>query len=169
LLPFLDAEVSSALAAAMERNGILLHRNERVQECVAHGPNQIALKLASGGELTVEAVLVASGRNSNTAQLNLPAAGVVTGERGLLQVDEHYRTSATHIYAAGDVIGFPALASTSIEQGHRAVSHAFNLSARAGLPKLLPTGIYTIPEASMVGETEETLKKQGVDYLVGRG
>jgi NAD(P) transhydrogenase len=169
LLPFLDAEVSSALAAAMERNGILLHRNERVQECVAHGPNQIALKLASGGELTVEAVLVASGRKSNTAQLNLPAAGVVTGERGLVQVDEHYRTSAPHIYAAGDVIGFPALASTSIEQGHRAVSHAFNLSARAGLPKLLPTGIYTIPEASMVGETEETLKKQGVDYLVGRG
>ena len=164
LLPFLDAEVSSALAAAMKRNGILLHRNERVQECVALGLNQIALKLASGGELTVEAVLVASGRKSNTAQLNLPAAGVATGERGLLQVDEHYRTSAPHIYAAGDVIGFPALASTSIEQGHRAVSHAFNLSARAGLPKLLPTGIYTIPEASMVGETEETLKKQGVDY-----
>jgi NAD(P) transhydrogenase len=168
LLPFLDAEVSSALAAAMKRKGILLHQNERVQECVAHGPNQIALKLASGGELTVEAVLVASGRKSNTAQFNLAAAGVATGERGLLQVDEHYRTSAPHIYAAGDVIGFPALASTSIEQGHRAVSHAFNLSARAGLPKLLPTGIYTIPEASMVGETEETLNKQGVDYVVGR-
>ena len=168
LLPFLDAEVSSALAAAMKRNGICLHQNERVQECVAHGLNQIALKLASGGELTVEAILVASGRKSNTAQLNLTAAGVVTGERGLVQVDEHYRTSAPHIYAAGDVIGFSALASTSIEQGHRAVSHAFNLSARAGLPKLLPTGIYTIPEVSMVGETEETLKKQGVDYVVGR-
>jgi NAD(P) transhydrogenase len=168
LLPFLDAEVSNALAAAMKRNGILLHQNERVDECVALGLNQIALKLASGGELTVEAVLVASGRKSNTAQLNLPAADVVTGERGLLQVDEHYRTSAPHIYAAGDVIGFPALASTSIEQGHRAVSHAFNLSTRAGLPKLLPTGIYTIPEASMVGETEETLKKQGVDFVVGR-
>jgi NAD(P) transhydrogenase len=169
LLPFLDAEVSSALAAAMKRNGILLHRNERVEKCVVTGPERIALKLASGGELTVEAVLVASGRTSNTAQLNLTAAGVVTGERGLVQVDEHYRTSAPHIYAAGDVIGFPALASTSIEQGHRAVSHAFNLSARAGLPKLLPTGIYTIPEASMVGETEESLKKQGVDYVVGRG
>jgi NAD(P) transhydrogenase len=133
------------------------------------GPDRIALKLASGGELTVEAVLVAAGRKSNTAQLNLPVAGVAVGERGLVRVDEHYRTSAQHIYAAGDVIGFPALASTSIEQGHRAISHAFDLGARAGLPKLLPTGIYTIPEVSMVGETEESLKKQGVDYVVGRG
>lgn len=160
LLPFLDTEVSSALATAMKRNGILLHRNERVEECLALGLNRIALKLASGGKLMVEAVLVASGRKSNTAQLNLPAAGVAVGERGLVRVDEHYRTSVPHIYAAGDVIGFPALASTSIEQGHRAVSHAFHLNARAGLPILLPTGIYTIPEASMVGETEETLKKK---------
>jgi NAD(P) transhydrogenase len=169
LLPFLDAEISRALGAAMERNGIWLHRNERVQECVVAGPDLIALKLASGGELSVEAVLVAAGRESNTAQLNLPAAGVTVGERGLVRVDDHYRTSAPHIYAAGDVIGFPALASTSIEQAHRAVSHAFGLGARAGLPKLLPTGIYTIPEVSMVGDTEESLKKQGVDYVVGRG
>ena len=169
LLPFLDAEVSSTLAAAMKRNGILLHRNERVEKCVVASPERISLTLASGGELTVEAVLVAAGRTSNTAQLNLPAAGVAMGERGLVRVDEHYRTSAQHIYAAGDVIGFPALASTSIEQAHRAVSHAFDLGAHAGLPKLLPTGIYTIPEVGMVGETEESLKKQGMDYVVGRG
>jgi NAD(P) transhydrogenase len=169
LLPFLDAEVSNALAAAMKRNGILRHQNERVEKCVVTGPEQITLKLASGGELTVEAVLVAAGRTSNTAQLNLPAAGVAVGERGLVRVDEHYRTSAPHIYAAGDVIGFPALASTSIEQAHRAVSHAFDFGAHTGLPKLLPTGIYTIPEAGMVGETEESLKQQGVDYVVGRG
>jgi NAD(P) transhydrogenase len=169
LLPFLDGEVSRALGDAMQRNGILLHRNERVQECVVAGPNSIALKLGSGIELAVEAVLVASGRKSNTAELNLSAAGVTIGERGLVPVDEFYRTSAQHIYAAGDVIGFPALASTSIEQGHRAISHAFDLGARAGLPKLLPTGVYTIPEVSMVGETEESLKKQGVDYVVGRG
>jgi NAD(P) transhydrogenase len=168
LLPVLDGEVSRALGEAMERNGILLHRNERVQECVAAGPARIVLKLASGVELAVEAVLVASGRKSNTAELNLAAAGVTVGERGLVHVDEHYRTSVSHIYAAGDVIGFPALASTSMEQGHRAMCHAFGLEARAGLPSLLPTGIYTIPEAGMVGETEETLKKQGVDYVVGR-
>jgi NAD(P) transhydrogenase len=169
LLPFLDGEVSRALADAMKRNGVLLHLNERVQVCTAAGPNRIVLKLSSGAELAVEAVLVASGRSSNTAELNLPAAGVAVGERGLVHVDEHYRTSVPHIYAAGDVIGFPALASTSLEQGHRAMRHAFDLNARAGLPPLLPTGIYTIPEVSMVGETEETLKKQGVDYVVGRG
>ena len=168
LLPFLDAEVSRALAAAMERNGILLYQNERVQECVVTNPNQFMLKLASKRELPVDAVLVASGRKSNTAELNLPAAGVAVGERGLVQVDEHYRTSVPHIYAAGDVIGFPALASTSIEQGYRAMCHAFELEARAGLPSLLPTGIFTIPETSMVGETEETLTKKGVEYLVGR-
>lgn len=168
LLPFLDAEVSHALAAAMERNGISLHRNERIQECIATDPNRIMLKLASGLELAVESVLVAAGRKSNTAKLNLPAAGVTAGERGLIRVDEHYRTSVPHIYAAGDVIGFPALASTSLEQGYRAVSHAFGLESPAGLPSILPMGVYTIPEVSMVGETEETLKKQGVDYVVGR-
>jgi NAD(P) transhydrogenase len=168
LLPFLDAEVSQALAAAMKRNGILLHRNERIQDCAATDPNRISLKLSSGLELKVDAVLVAAGRKSNTVELNLPAAGITPGERGLIRVDEHYRTSVPHIYAAGDVIGFPALASTSLEQGYRAVNHAFNLEAGAGLPSLLPTGIFTIPEASMVGETEETLKKKGVDYVVGR-
>jgi len=168
LLPFLDGEVSHALGAAMEKNGILLHRNERVQECVVTDPNRIILKLASGTELPAEAVLVAAGRKSNTAELNLSAAGVAVGERGVLQVDEHYRTSVSHIYAAGDVIGFPALASTSLEQGYRAACHAFDLKSLAGLPSLLPTGVYTIPEVSMAGETEEMLKKQGVDYLVGR-
>ncbi|HEX3625534.1 MAG TPA: Si-specific NAD(P)(+) transhydrogenase [Verrucomicrobiae bacterium] len=168
LLPFLDAEVSQALATAMEGNGILFHRKERIQKCAGTGPNQIKLKLSSGRELEVEAVLVAAGRTSNTAKLNLPATGVSVGERGLIHVNEHYQTSVPHIYAAGDVIGFPALASTSLEQGYRAACHAFSLEARAGLPSLLPTGIFTIPETSMVGETEETLKKQGVDYVVGR-
>ncbi|HEY1789409.1 MAG TPA: Si-specific NAD(P)(+) transhydrogenase, partial [Verrucomicrobiae bacterium] len=168
LLPFLDSEVSRALAEAMVRNGISLHRSERIQECAATDPNRIVLKLSSGLELAVDAVLVAAGRKSNTAELNLPAAGVTPGERGLIRVDEHYRTSVPNIYAAGDVIGFPALASTSLEQGYRAMCHAFGLGAPAGLPSILPTGVYTIPEVSMVGETEETLKKQGVDYVVGR-
>lgn len=168
LLPFLDSEVSRALAAAMQRNGILLHQNEHVQECASTGPNQIKLKLGSGQELPADAVLVTAGRKSNTAKLNLPAAGVPVGERGLIQVDENYRTSVPHIYAAGDVIGFPALASTSLEQAYRAVCHAFGLAAGSGLPSLLPTGVYTIPEVGMVGETEETLTKQGVKYIVGR-
>ena len=92
----------------------------------------------------------------------------MVGDHGLVHVDEHYRTSAPHIYAAGDVIGFPALAATSMEQARRAVRHAFELKVRTEISRCLPTGIYTIPEASMVGATEESLKKQGIEYVVGR-
>lgn len=168
ILPFLDSEVSHALAEAMERNGIMLHRRERVLKCEATDADRITLTLASGGELAVEAVLVAAGRTSNSMQLNLAAAGITTGDHGLVQVDEFYRTTTANIYAAGDVIGFPALASTGLEQGLRAIGHAFNLRVRSGPPKLLPTGIYTIPEVSMVGETEKSLIEHRVDYVIGR-
>jgi NAD(P) transhydrogenase len=168
LLPFLDGEVSRALAAAMGRNGVVFHPNEKVTDCRARGSAGIRLYLSSRASLTVDAVLVAAGRQSNTEKLNLPAAGVTVGERGVIPVDDHFRTSAPHIYAAGDVIGFPALASTSMEQARRAVCHALGLESRVGISHLLPNGIYTIPEVSMVGETEESLQKQGVDYVVGR-
>jgi NAD(P) transhydrogenase len=140
----------------------------QVLECHPRGQAGIRLRLSSGITLSVDAVLVAAGRKSNTEKLNLAAAGVKVGERGLIPVDDHFRTNVPHIYAAGDVIGFPALASTSMEQGRRATRHALGLEARAGISHLLPNGIYTIPEVSMVGETEESLKKQGVDYVVGR-
>lgn len=168
LLSFLDAEVSRALATAMERNGLRMHLKERIQECIMADANQIRLKLSSGQQLEVDAVLVAAGRKSNTANLNLQATKVAVGEHGLIKVDENYCTSDPDVYAAGDVIGFPALASTSLEQGYRAVCHAFGFAAGCGLPLLLPTGVYTIPEAGMVGETEESLTKQGIKYVVGR-
>jgi NAD(P) transhydrogenase len=168
LLPFLDGEISRALAVAIRRDGVVLHQNEQVLECHPRGTAGIRLCLSSGMTLMVDAVLVAAGRQSNTEKLNLPAAGVVVGERGLIPVDDHFRTNVPHIYAAGDVIGFPALASTSMEQARRAVRHALGLEVRTGISHLLPNGIYTIPEVSMVGETEESLKKQGVDYVVGR-
>ncbi len=168
LLPFLDGEVSRALAAAMKGAGVVFHQKAQVLECQPRGPAGIRLPLSSGITLTVDAVLVAAGRQSNTEELNLPAAGVVVGERGLIPVDEHFRTNVPHIYAAGDVIGFPALASTSMEQARRAARHACGFEPRADISHLLPNGIYTIPEVSMVGETEESLKKQGVDYIVGR-
>ena len=168
LLPFLDAEVSQALSVAMERNGIVFHRNERVLECAGKGADGIVLKVTSGAVVKVDAVLVAAGRKSNTEHLNLAAADVAVGDHGLVHVDEHYRTSVPHIYAAGDVIGFPALAATSMEQARRAVRHAFELKVRTEISRCLPTGIYTIPEASMVGATEESLKKQGIEYVVGR-
>jgi len=167
LLPFLDTEVSLALAAAMERSGIVFQWNENVRQCVVAESGEVTLSLSSGASLTVDAVLVAAGRKSNTGTLNLSLAGVTTGERGIIPVDKQYRTNVPHIYAAGDVIGFPALASTSMEQARRAVSHAMGLEASAIAP-LLPNGIYTIPEVSMVGETEESLKKQGIDYVAGR-
>jgi NAD(P) transhydrogenase len=166
LLPFLDREVSHALAAAMARSGIVFHWKEEVGHCTA-GAEGVTLEFVSGATLTVDALLVAAGRQSNTGALDLARAGVATGKRGLIPVDENYRTNVESIYAAGDVIGFPALASTSMEQARRAVRHAFGAKANV-LSPLLPNGIYTIPETSMVGETEESLTKKGIPFVVGR-
>jgi NAD(P) transhydrogenase len=167
LLPFLDAEVSEALVGAFQRSGIVFHWKENVQKCIPLESGGVRLELSSGAILISDAVLVAAGRQSNTANLGLERAGVNTGKRGIIPVNEHFQTSAENIYAAGDVIGFPALASTSMEQARQAVRHALGLAGSAISP-LLPNGIYTIPEVSMVGETEESLKKKGVAYIVGR-
>jgi NAD(P) transhydrogenase len=174
LLPFLDAEVSRALVVVMARSGIDFHWKERVQacdtleSCPQAGSGRVRLTLDSGRSLGVDAVLVAAGRKSNVEDLNLQAAGVTVGERGVIRVDEHFRTNVPHIYAAGDVIGFPALASTSMEQARLAVRRALGLAVRSEISHLLPNGVYTIPEVGMVGETEESLRQQGVDYVVGR-
>jgi NAD(P) transhydrogenase len=167
LLPFLDAEVSQALAGAFQRSGIIFHWKENVQKCVPQDSGGVRLELSSGAVLTADAVMVAAGRQSNTTRLQLETAGVKTGRRGIIDVNEHYQTNIENIYAAGDVIGFPALASTSMEQARRAVRHALGLEGSAISP-LLPNGIYTIPEVSMIGETEESAKKKGIAYLVGR-
>ena len=167
LLPFLDAEVSKELAGAFERSGIVFHWKEKVLKCIPQESGCVRLELSSGAAPIFDAVLVAAGRKSNTAGLGLEKAGVKTGERGLIPVNEHFQTNIENIYAAGDVIGFPALASTSAEQARRAVRHALGLSGSAISP-LLPNGVYTIPEVSMVGETEESLKKKGITYIVGR-
>jgi NAD(P) transhydrogenase len=167
LLPFLDAEISEALAGAFQRSGIVFHWKENVQKCIPLDSDGVRLELSSGAELTSDAVLVAAGRQSNTANLGLEKAGVKTGARGVIPVNEHFQTNVENIYAAGDVIGFPALASTSAQQARQAVRHALGL-AGSPISPLLPNGIYTIPEASMIGETEESLKKKGVAYIVGR-
>ncbi len=173
LMPFLDSAISRALVAQMERSGIVFHWKERAESCTrqeppAQGkPAQFLLKLSSGQVLTVDEVLVAVGRHSNTAGLNLEAAGVTLGDHGLVTVDDSFRTNIPHIYAAGDVIGFPALASTSMEQARRAVRHAFGFGVYEGNPQILPHGIWTIPEIGMVGETEDSLKSKGIGYVVG--
>ncbi len=168
LLPFLDREVSQAIAAAMTANGVIFHWNERVTTCDASMPGHVMLTLSSGARLECDGVLVCAGRCSNTESLNLAAAGLTPGKRGLVVVDAHYRSEVPHIFAAGDVIGPPSLASTSVEQARVAMCHAFDFGMKCEIAPILPTGIYTIPEASMVGETEESLKEKQIDYLVGR-
>jgi NAD(P) transhydrogenase len=169
LLPFLDAEVAQALQVSMEQLGILFHWQERVETCEASpGNGPVTLRLTSGASLEADTVLVAAGRSSNTQDLALDNAGVAQGKRGLVTVDRNYQTSVSHIYAAGDVIGFPALAATGMEQARVAMSHAFDLGFKPEIASILPTGIYTIPEVSMAGETEASLREKGVDYVPGK-
>jgi NAD(P) transhydrogenase len=112
--------------------------------------------------------LYAAGRNGNTAELACEKAGLQPVERELLKVDEKFRTTVPHIYAVGDVIGFPALGSTSMDQGRVAVTHMFGLHDVERVATQFPFGIYTIPEVSMVGQTEEAARKQGIEIVVGR-
>jgi len=168
LLTFLDTDVSRALETAMAGNGIRFHWNERVIRCDSSQPGDVILTLSSGETLACDGILVCSGRTSNTGDLNLEAAGLLPGKRGLIPVDGHFRTAVPHIYAAGDVVGPPALAATGMEQARVAVCHAFGSTMKGNISPLLPTGVYTIPEAAMVGETEESLVAKGVAYIVGR-
>lgn len=168
LLGFLDADISATLEAAMAGLGIAFVWGERVTGCDVPAAGKIKLTLSCGRVVETQHVLVCAGRESKADRLNLPAAGVQLGEKGRVAVNEHFQTNVPHVYAVGDLIGFPALASTSSEQGRAAACHAFGLEELADMPPLLPTGIYTIPEVGAVGETEEGLKKAGVPYVVGR-
>ena len=168
VLPFLDAEVSTALAREMERIGVQIRLGQQVALAAAKDAG-VDMELAPSGEhLMVDLVLVAAGRVPGTAALALDKAGLVPGRRGVLEVDADYRSAVPHIYAAGDVIGSHGLASTAAEQGRIAVMHMFGRKYRSALPEVLPYGIFTIPEVSMAGETEDSLKAKGVDYVVGR-
>ena len=168
LMPFLDEEISRLLAAAMAANGVQFHWQERVTACRISPAGEVVLSLTSGATLTCDGLLVCAGRQSNTAGLNLAAAGLEPGKRGLVPVNEHFQSAVSHIYAAGDVVGPPALAATGIEQARVAVAHAFGSAFKKDIALILPTGIYTIPEASMAGETEAGLREQGIDYIAGR-
>ena len=164
---FLDVDVSNTLRSRMTKLGIEFIIPANVEKCEVDD-DSVALKLDSGRSLEVDAVLVASGRTGNTATLNLHTAGLEADRRGQLDVNEEYQTSVPHIYAAGDVIGFPALASTSMEQARLAMVNAFQLIYKKEVAPILPYGIYTIPEVSMAGESEQSLNKAGVDYVVGK-
>jgi NAD(P) transhydrogenase len=168
LLPQIDREIVRVLTGEIEsRLGVSFHLGSDVREIEKVG-DKVALTLASGSALVLDTVLYAAGRSSNTAALDLDAAGVKTGNRGLIEVDEHFRTNVPHIYAAGDVIGFPALASTSMEQARVAVVHAFDLKYKTAVASTLPYAIYTIPELATVGMTEEDCRKKGIECAAGR-
>ncbi|MGE3807555.1 MAG: Si-specific NAD(P)(+) transhydrogenase [Gemmataceae bacterium] len=166
LLGFLDLEIAQALCEQMQSLGVRILLPEGVASVKAG--ERLEVTFNSGAKLSPDAILVSSGRDGNTAELNLGCLGIEVNSQSKIPVNEHYQTSVPHIYAAGDVIGKPALASTSMEQARVAMVHAFDLGYRKGLPHLLPYGIYTIPECSIAGATEEELKQQGVPYVVGR-
>jgi NAD(P) transhydrogenase len=166
LLPWLDAELSLAMQDLFAMAGIDLYQRTRALKLEA-GDKDVLVTLSDGSRLVAEKVLVASGRIGNVDALNLEAAGLKATDRRLLEVNAYYHTAVPHVYAAGDLVGFPGLASTSMEQGRVAMNHAFS-GVRKKLVDLLPVGIYTIPEVSGVGETEEQLKAKGQDYVVGK-
>ena len=167
LLPFLDSEISDRLRDRLAELGMNFWFNERpvkVENSVAGAK----LTMKSGKILETDAALFAAGRRAAVDGLALEKAGLAVNDRGYIAVDENYRTAVPNIYAAGDVIGFPALASTSMEQGRVAVCHAFGFQYKQRVASMLPMGIYTIPEISAAGETEDSCKEKRIDHCVGR-
>ena len=170
LLPFVDAEIIEALAYHLRERRVTLRLNEKVHavETIEDGSGRrVKTTLASGKQIITDKALCSTGRIGATAALTLAAAGLNADDRGRLKVNQFYQTKVENIYAVGDVIGFPSLASASMEQGRLAVCHAFGVAARYA-PELFPYGIYTIPEISFVGHTEEELTEQGVPYEIGK-
>lgn len=167
LLPFLDAEISERLRVRLAALGMQFWFNERPVK-VQTTASGVHLVMKSGKTLETESVLFAAGRRAAVGGLSLEKAGLGVNEHGYISVDENYRTAVPNIYAAGDVIGFPALASTSMEQGRVAVCHAFGFKYKQRVASMLPMGVYTIPEISAAGETEESCKEKMIDFCVGR-
>jgi NAD(P) transhydrogenase len=167
LLPFLDGEMVEKLIGSMQRMRIALRLGARWAEVKRQG-ERITTRFQDGSEVTSEHLLYAAGREGRTAELGLDSIGVLPDKRGYLYVNEKYQTTVPHIFAAGDAIGFPALAATSMEQGRVAVCHAFGFAYKQAVSDLLPYGVYTIPEISALGETEESCHGIGAAYVVGR-
>jgi NAD(P) transhydrogenase len=167
VLPFLDAELSAALRERLSGLGVKFYLGERMGP-IERTKQGVRITLTSGTTIEAESALFAAGRRGAVDELQLEKAGLALNKRGYIDVNASYQTAVPSIYAAGDVIGFPALASTSMEQGRVAVCHAFNFQYKQRVASMLPMGVYTIPEISAVGESEETCKEKGIEYEVGR-
>ncbi|NGZ08706.1 MAG: Si-specific NAD(P)(+) transhydrogenase [Nitrospira sp. LK70] len=166
LLEFADAEIIDRLQRQMKDVGVTLYHNEEVLAIKKEPDNTIHVELQHSEPIQTSTLMYAIGRVGATKGLNLEAAGLKPDNRGRLRVNEHFQTAVPHIYGAGDVIGFPALASTSMQQGRHASCNAFGHPDQTD-NSLLPYGIYSIPQISMVGRNEEELTRAGVPYAVG--
>jgi NAD(P) transhydrogenase len=165
LLEFADAEIVEALSYHLRDNRVTMRLNEEV-ESVEDTPTGVVANLMSKKKISGDALLYAVGRQGNVEELDLPAAGLEADSRGRIPVSPCYQTKQPHIYAAGDVIGFPSLASVSMEQGRIAAATALGIPVHSN-PATYPYGIYTIPEISFIGKTEEQLTDEDVPYEVG--
>jgi NAD(P) transhydrogenase len=167
LLEFVDHEIIESLCYQLRQLGTVFRLGEKViQVGIDQERDRVFAKLESGKIVRGQALLYTIGRQANSDQLNIEAAGLAADTRGKLAVNENFQTSVPHIYAAGDVIGFPALASTAMEQGRLASCHMFGKPSKM-MSHLIPYGIYAIPEISMVGATEEELTRQKAPYEIG--
>lgn len=171
VLGFLDQEIAEAFQYFMRQSGITLRLGEKVESIEKTPPLNgegvtVQANLESGKTLKAKALLYAIGRQGVCGDLGLDNVGLTFDDRERLKVNDYYQTEVEHIYAAGDVIGFPALASTAMEQGRRAICHAFG-APTDGFADLFPFGIYSVPEISMVGKTELQLTEEGIPYEAG--
>ncbi len=170
LLSFVDSEIIDSLIYHLRSHRLTLRLGEAVSQMERvedEKGSRVRIQLASGKQITAEKALYSIGRTGATSKLNLECVGIKPDGRGRLSVNENYQTEVTHIYAVGDVIGFPSLASTSMEQGRLAAAHAFAVPTNS-VPELFPYGIYAIPEISTVGRSEEELTAAGIPYEVGK-
>lgn len=165
LLDFVDAEIVESLSYQLRQRGTTMRLGEEVRSfsCTA---GRATAELVSGKKIVSDMILFSAGRTGAVERLNLAAVGIEADDHGRIPVDTLYRTKVEHIYACGDVIGFPSLASTAMEQGRLAAAHAFGKDV-SPMPRVFPYGIYTIPEISMVGPTESELTKGAVPYEIG--
>ena len=175
VLDFLDHEIKQTLLYRMRTSGVIFRLGEEVESVKVTGPNRVEALCLSGKVVTAQHALHAAGRVGNTDRLGLNTIGLETNHRGLLTVNEAFQTALPHVYAVGDVVGFPALAATAMHQGRLASAHAFlNAPEEAEEQESpnspiapLPYGIYTIPEVSTVGASEEMLTRERVPYEIG--
>lgn len=168
ILGFVDNELVDSLVYKLREQKAVIITNDKVVRCTRSPDGRAVTYLESGKRIVTDALLVSAGRVGNITGLNLEELGIEHDNRGRIQVNSHFQTSVPNVYALGDVIGSPALASTSMEQGRRAAAHAFDLREQ-GLELPIPYGIYTIPEISMVGKTESELSAAKIPYEMGIG